>query len=147
MKNKLVIAAFILSILALAASGVSLWMHTANARGDTGDIQSDSAPPANSLGALMFVWPTSFNANYKPEPSVYYIDMNNIRYDADNGSFSEETINGETYNLYIFILDSPVTVKSIGVADWKTNDIAEGVLLEGGNTYEITPNGSIAKLN
>jgi len=149
MKNKLVIAAFILSIMALAVSGVSIWLYVASARGGIGDTQSESALPANSLEAVMFVWPTSFNALYKPQPVVYYVDMNNARFDADKGgTFYKETINGIEYNKYIFLLlDSPVTIKSIGVADWKTNDIAEGILLEGGSTYEITPNGDIKKLN
>jgi len=148
MKNKLVIAALILSILALAVSGISLWLYVASARSGIGDTQSDSTPPANSLEAVMFVWPTSFDSAYKPGPVVYYVDMNNTRFDAGiGGSFYVETINGTEYNKYIFLLNSPVTVKRIGVSDWKTNDIAEGILLEGGSTYEITPNGGIIKLN
>jgi len=56
MRNKLVIATFVLSILALAASGVSLLMYISDARGGSDNVQSAGAPPANADTTVTLYW-------------------------------------------------------------------------------------------
>jgi len=142
MRNKLVITAFILSILALATSGVSLLMYISDARGGSGDVQSASAPPANDLGSVYLFWPKSVNDKYPLPGKVYYVDDSGKPvYLGPHWTSNLTTFDDISYDMFSFFIDidKKIRVKRIGVGAWLTKEELYPVDLCPNEKYFIAP--------
>jgi len=123
MRNKLVIATFVLSILALAASGVSLLMYISDARGGSDNVQSAGAPPANADTTVTLYWPASVNDKYTSTGKVYYVDFQDIiHYLGPKSDFRILVKDGISYDSFMFNIDGRIMVKRIGVGTWLTKE-------------------------
>ena len=154
MKNKFIIATFILSILALAASGVSLWLNMAN----MADVNVPPAnfrtmikeliplpgsPPANSEGWVTIDWDKDYNDKALNGGAVFLLDINGNK--IAKGIYTGSNVINDTYNYYIFQLDSEVLVRQIIVGDIATQSYPDGYLIEPNVNYVIDDGGEISE--
>lgn len=151
MKNRLVIAAFILSILALAASGVSLWLNMADVGAPPANLRTiikeqiplPACPPANSKGWVTIDWNKEDNDKALKGGAVFLIDIDGNK--IDKGTYEGSNIINDTTNYYIFQLDSEVLVRQIIVGDIATQSYPDGYLIEPNVNYVIVDGGEISE--